>query len=497
MNDFRLEYNERITRYFLIGLACHLPVFAMQAWFFDTEWWVALGLSSLILAGPVLAWVKNPSSHVNAYLIAFATMAFAAIMIHLGKGMIEMHFYIFVALASLTLLGYVGPIFLAAATVAVHHLAFWVLLPHSLFNYDAGFSIVLLHAAFVVAETVPAVAIAGRFHDFIAMQGEVMAQLEGAAKDNKHSAQNLREVSGSLSSAATEQANSVQQTVSALAEIKSMIKVAHESVDSTSATVREGTSIASSSQQNLASLAQGMRKLEGSIHSLEEIKGIVEQIKKKTTVINDIVFKTQLLSFNASIEAARAGQHGKGFAVVAEEVGKLAQLSGDASCDIDALLADSDRKVVEIVGAIKANVDDGSRATETVVESFHQLNDQFQQVERSMESIQSANDEKTKGIEEVSSAMEQLSIVAQTNQNEADSLSNFSSEISDASEGLLALVEEVKNRLSGFEISTADKPLADPEKPAKDAAFEEEDDDDLEEAMANITRLDLNAMTAS
>jgi len=40
--------------------------------------------------------------------------------------------------------------------------------------------------------------------------------------------------------------------------------------------------------------------------------------------MNDIVFQTKLLSFNASVEAARAGIHGKGFAVVADEVGNLA-----------------------------------------------------------------------------------------------------------------------------------------------------------------------------
>ena len=50
------------------------------------------------------------------------------------------------------------------------------------------------------------------------------------------------------------------------------------------------------------------------------------------------MFKTQLLSFNASIEAARAGQHGRGFAVVAEEVGHLAQTSGKAAEEIRNLL---------------------------------------------------------------------------------------------------------------------------------------------------------------
>ncbi|RYZ87541.1 MAG: hypothetical protein EOP04_11470 [Proteobacteria bacterium] len=48
-------------------------------------------------------------------------------------------------------------------------------------------------------------------------------------------------------------------------------------------------------------------------------------------IINEIVFKTQLLSINASIEA---GQHGKGFAVPAGEVGNLAQMSGNAAKEI-------------------------------------------------------------------------------------------------------------------------------------------------------------------
>jgi methyl-accepting chemotaxis protein len=447
MNEFRKEYNEKMSKYFLMGLAFHLPIFVLQAWYFKTELWVALGLSSLVLLGPLVSWLKDKSHPRNAYFIAFSTVAFSAIMIHLGKGMIEMHFHIFASLAILSLLGYRGPILLATATVAIHHIGFWLFLPESVFNYEAGFGIVLLHATFVIFETIPTLVIANKFYNFIAMQGEVLTQLEHVATDNKESSLNLKNVASSLSSAATEQANSVQETVSALAEIKSMIKVAHESVEASSNIVKEGTEIANNSHGELSNLAQGMRKLESSIENLEEIKSIVKKIKSKTNVINDIVFKTQLLSFNASIEAARAGQHGKGFAVVAEEVGKLAQLSGDASQEIDNLIFDSDEKVGQIVESIKSNVAEGSDSTESVVQSFHMLNEQFQQVDKSMHSIHSANEEKEKGIEEVSKAMEQLSIVAQTNQNEADTLSNYSQEISESSHNLLSLVEEVKKRL--------------------------------------------------
>ena len=103
-------------------------------------------------------------------------------------------------------------------------------------------------------------------------------------------------------------------------------------------------------------MTQAMDDMVTSMNSIKEVNGrltnmahIINEISKKTVVINDIVFKTQLLSFNASIEAARAGVHGKGFAVVAEEVGKLAQLSGEASNEIDSLLIKSNKDVSSIL----------------------------------------------------------------------------------------------------------------------------------------------------
>ncbi|MEQ1664059.1 MAG: methyl-accepting chemotaxis protein, partial [Bdellovibrionales bacterium] len=68
--------------------------------------------------------------------------------------------------------------------------------------------------------------------------------------------------------------------------------------------------------------------------SISNLKESIRKINVKTQAINDIVAKTQLLSFNASLEASHAGQYGKGFVVVAEEVGRLAKTSGLAAKEI-------------------------------------------------------------------------------------------------------------------------------------------------------------------
>ena len=88
-----------------------------------------------------------------------------------------------------------------------------------------------------------------------------------------------------------------------------------------------------------------MQEVEKSGEEMREVINVINQIADKTKIINDIVFQTKLLSFNASVEAARAGEHGKGFAVVAEEIGALANMSGTAADEIASLLTQSTRTV--------------------------------------------------------------------------------------------------------------------------------------------------------
>lgn len=85
------------------------------------------------------------------------------------------------------------------------------------------------------------------------------------------------------------------------------------------------------------------------------INDLFKEINIKTKVINDIVFQTKLLAFNASVEAARAGEHGKGFAVVASEVGRLANESGKRASEINEILSNANNEVAAIVENARNN----------------------------------------------------------------------------------------------------------------------------------------------
>ncbi len=85
------------------------------------------------------------------------------------------------------------------------------------------------------------------------------------------------------------------------------------------------------SLSQLSRSSEGLTQLD---NKLEEIHTCIKSITDKSTQIIDIAFQAKLLSFNASVEASRAGEQGKGFAVVATEMGNLANSTQNSSEEI-------------------------------------------------------------------------------------------------------------------------------------------------------------------
>jgi methyl-accepting chemotaxis protein len=274
-----------------------------------------------------------------------------------------------------------------------------------------------------------------------------------------------------LSQAATEQAASLEETSSAIEQTSSMVNKNSENAKGT----------ASSSAQSQEKAEQGKLVVQKMINAMDEINDsnnnimtqinhsnsqigeivkVIQEIGNKTKVINEIVFQTKLLSFNASVEAARAGEHGKGFAVVAEEVGNLAQMSGNAAKEITALLEGSIQKVESIVTETKTNVDsliaDGKLKVEAGTDVARQcsqvLDDIIGNVARVSQmagEISTASQEQAQGVQEITKAMSQLDQVTQTNAATSEECASAAEELSAQAESLKAAVEQLVATIQG------------------------------------------------
>lgn len=197
---------------------------------------------------------------------------------------------------------------------------------------------------------------------------EVISSLSENSSQVTAAAGQIAASSEELSQSVTEQAASLEETAASIEEMSSMVQ-------KNASNAQEATDLANGSRDNAN---KGQQVVVNMIHAIDdintsnknimlqinesnqqisEIVNVIKEIATKTKVINDIVFQTKLLSFNASVEAARAGEQGKGFAVVAEEVGSLAQMSGNAADEISVLLDNSIHKVDSIVRSTQEKVE--------------------------------------------------------------------------------------------------------------------------------------------
>lgn len=257
--------------------------------------------------------------------------------------------------------------------------------------------------------------------------------------------------SSTLSEASTEQAASLQETMASVEEISAMVNQNAESANKAHSVVEMNQKVSEAGSKGVDEMIHAIGEIKDTneeiLHQMEssnkefgEIVRIIGEIGEKTTVINEIVFQTKLLSFNASVEAARAGEHGKGFAVVAEEVGNLAQMSGNAAKEITDMLSDSIKKVNGIVENTKTKVDRlidvgrdkitmGQSTAEKCRDSLNKITENAQTMSAMIAEIAHASKEQAQGVQEINKAISQLDQVTQQNSSVAQQSSNQSEEL--------------------------------------------------------------------
>jgi methyl-accepting chemotaxis protein len=200
-------------------------------------------------------------------------------------------------------------------------------------------------------------------------------------------------------------------------------------------------------------MVASMAAIQEASQKLSEIEEIIIQIENKAMVINDIVSKTELLSLNASIESARAGEYGKGFAVVAEEVGNLAKTSGKSSNEIRELLDKSRVNVKNILELTVSRVSEGQNKTHEVSNIFSKIITDVNEIQTQMTQITEATKEQEIGVKHISNAMSKIDVSAIKNLESAEKSIEASKEILEISKDLKEITFKTENIVYGVKIA--------------------------------------------
>ena len=233
---------------------------------------------------------------------------------------------------------------------------------------------------------------------------------------------NMQKSMKHLALRANEQAASLEQTAAALEEITSITK--NNTVNA--------TKMSELSKDLKDSVTTGGTLANKTALAMDEINQKVQAISEAITIIDQIAFQTNILSLNAAVEAATAGEAGRGFAVVAAEVRNLASRSAEAAREIKDLVENATTKTHE-----------GKEISNEMSNGYNNLNQLISQTINIIQDVSSASKEQLTGIEQINNAISMLDKVTQENANESNSVSDIANETLSMA---LLLVEDAKSK---------------------------------------------------
>lgn len=294
-------------------------------------------------------------------------------------------------------------------------------------------------------------AMISNLNDIINKATKVSQTVVVSARNVSENSELLLESSKNISIAISEiqqgnvqQAEDTERCLSITDELSNQINMVHDNAlaiekfaDNTKSVVKDGIDVIT----KLTDVTdQNIRVTNNTISDIEDLERESKAITEITSVINGIARQTNLLSLNASIEAARAGDAGRGFSVVADEIRDLSYKSVNAAREIEQIInniiakthstvntvkeAESISKsteahlnnVVQLFNDINIHVDDLAGNLEKIVDSIGEINNSKADTLNSIANISAVAQETTAASEEVdATAQQQLEVVMMLN----------------------------------------------------------------------------------
>jgi len=283
--------------------------------------------------------------------------------------------------------------------------------------------------------------------------GHIASSLKSVIENFSKDIRSMAEISERTASGATELSATAEQLNSTTTDISSSAEQQRQAMEQSSTALEQVTvsigevrSAAVQAQKvaadSLAVSEQGKASVADSTRAMRAIEDSSTRVGKITAVIAEIAGQTNLLSLNAAIEAAKAGEHGRGFAVVAEEIRKLAERSASAADEIDALIHESGQRV-----------EAGTNSVSAVSTSLGAIEGSIRDNADRIRSIALAMEEQSKASEEVVQAVATTAQLTERNASATTQLASTTQEISRTIEELARMANELRQLTTRFKLA--------------------------------------------
>jgi len=226
----------------------------------------------------------------------------------------------------------------------------------------------------------------------------------------------------------------VEEQATTISKRSAFIQAMVDNIDSVNKTLQKNLD----NVQSLKDASEiGRSGLQGVAADIQEIARESEGLLEINSVMKNIASQTNLLSMNAAIEAAHAGESGKGFAVVADEIRKLAENSSEQS-----------KTIGNVLKKIKESIDKITKSTESVLNRFGAIDSNVNTVAEQEEIIRKAMDEQGESSKQLLQGTGNLNEITKKVKSGSEEMLEGSKEVINESKNLEKVTQEISSGMS-------------------------------------------------
>lgn len=271
----------------------------------------------------------------------------------------------------------------------------------------------------------------GKIHKIMIGIQSASSQLSAASEELSRTSNVMEEHSDSITQATNEETSALHETSTTITTVVQSLEDVFGKIKTIQANANDANKVAAHGQETVYKTNKTMKDIEKSSKKIENV----------TMVITEIANQINLLSLNAAIEAAKAGESGKGFAVVADEVRRLAERSAQTVDEIQTSIQESSQSVNVGIQVIKE--------TQLV---FSQIVEEVRKISDSLSNLSVDITDQETGIRTISNEIGRVLKLSDANLTAVESLSGSLHDVAYTTNDLTHLAEGLMDQVNQFQL---------------------------------------------